>query len=463
MLASPLLEWKLYDSKPCHGYTGGCIIYPLEKLQRIDTDFGLNFTVRMYAYNNAGHFTQIETESFSIPSTYPPGHAVVIDIDPELFGENNQDVDVHFTPNKICSYWNGFRHHENITIEIGLGTTKADANVIPFHQTTDSKRTCMNSTDINFNIQYFVFLRASCSGGKTVSISDGISIINKKDFIQNLEITVGDSKDSNITFIALDTAIQQCSTKLVQVGVNYILRLLNVNENVSVKSDDFIINGRIYKKEYFELDLDVIPLIHHPCITIDSRSSKNVSLFLQMSTANGAVIRTKSVRVTWNHSRKELLSKMNFNIALVTMLDNTFSTPNITNWIRTNKNTSYNFETKTFHYERKYAVALMPCSGTNCLDYTLSETFQIEDVVHPEEIQQSIIRVKGDMDCVNISISWFKFKALSTITLYQWTVSRDIDANVLLLDWKSTRNEGQDIFEVCFSCHRYYSNGMIRW
>lgn len=450
MLVSPLLEWKFYDSTPCHGYTGGCLIYPLEKLQRIDTDFGLNFTVRMYAYNNAGHFCHIETNPFSIPSTYPPGHAVVLDIDPDRFTKNYQDVDVHFTPNKICSYWDGFRHHENVSIEIGLGTTKADANVIPFHQTTDSKRTCINSADIHFNIQYFVFLRASCSGGKTISTSNGILVINKTDFIQNIEINIGDSKDTNIAFTALGTETQQCSTENVQVGKPYKLRLLNVKENVSITSDDFLVNKRIYQKENVELDLYVIALVHHPCITIDSRSGENMSLFLQMPTTDGAVKSSKSVRVTWNHSRKELLSKMTFNIALVTMLDSTSSTPNITSWIRTNTNTSYSFDANTFNYERKYAVALMTCIRTNCLDFTLSKTFQIEHRVHPGEIQQSIIRGKADMECVNVSISWIKFKAVSNITLYQWSVSRDIKANVLLLDWKSTRNEGQNIFEVCF-------------
>ncbi|XP_053381645.1 uncharacterized protein LOC123528459 [Mercenaria mercenaria] len=445
MTATPLLEWRFDASESCPRYTGGCFKYPLKRLQRIDTDFGQHFSVRVYAYNNAGHFTLNETESFLIPSRYPPGHAVVSDLDPEDFSSSAydlyQDVNVHFTANKICTHWNGFKHHENVTIEVGLGTNKTEANTVPFQHINSSKETCIQSSEIHFNIQYYVLLRATCSGGNTISTSNGITIINKTDLLKNIDISVGEHF-IDVKMNPVDTTYSKiCSLDDIEIGAKYKLILYNVTLNVSVSSEDMIFNDRTYDKGNSRIDLNIVPYVKRPCISVDSNISEHISAVMHRLKSDGFVSDNKMLFISWNYSKHDILNNLNFRVALATFPNKSYTTEVMSIPKKSSEHMSHSFDLKTVSADGVHAVAVIPCTNKHCLNYTLSPSFQIEHAIKPGQIKQAIVTVEGGKDCVDIRIAWQRFEAKSTITIYQWSLSRDYTANTLLTGWKAIKGD----------------------
>jgi len=80
---TPLTEWREEDSSQCPGHDGPCIKYGLSKLQEYDTEAGYQFYVALYVHNRAGHVLEVKTALFRIPSNYPPGNAILFDVDPD--------------------------------------------------------------------------------------------------------------------------------------------------------------------------------------------------------------------------------------------------------------------------------------------------------------------------------------------------------------------------------------------
>ena len=440
-VVTPLLEWRLDDSERCPSFPGGCFKYPLEKLQRIDTDIGLRFSVRLFAYNNAGHFTMNETESFLIPSRYPPGQAIVKDVNPDIqnSGSNdvNRDVDVHFTGNTICSQWNGFKHHEKIQMEIGIGTDQMKADVIPFQPTNDSQKTCIKSPDIHFNTKYFVLLRASCSGGNTTSTSNGITILNDTDLLSNLNIKFGQSFTNFIRIPNVNGSAQEiCFTNDTDIGARYKLILYNATQTLNVISKDFYEENKMYDKVNKRLSLDIIPYTKRICIMINSSLDKPTSVDLYKEENNEYVSANKNLLVSWSYMNPETIQSLHFKIALASFLDENSTMVQISNFQRTSGHTVHMFSLKHIHNEEEtHAIALVPCTNFICLNYTLSHIFKIEQVIRPGKINQADIVHEGDDKYKTVKISWKAFETRSEITVYQWSLSRDKAAKDLLSEW----------------------------
>ncbi|XP_060552014.1 uncharacterized protein LOC132713433 isoform X3 [Ruditapes philippinarum] len=466
---TPLLEWRLDDAELCSSYPGGCFRYPLEKLQRIDTDKGLHFAVRLYAYNNAGHFTINETESFQIPSRYPPGQAVVKDIDPartaSSLNGNYRDVDVHFKPNTICSQWIGFKHHEQIHIEIGIGTDWTQANVIPFQYTNNSKMSCISSPDIHFDTKYFVLLRASCSGGNTTSTSNGLTVLNKTDLLNNINIKIGHTFTNISTRSFVNGSSQEiCFTGDSDIGARYELYLYNASFDLNITSNDIFEYSKMYDRSNKRLKLEIIPFIKRPCMMISSDISNTVFAELrkkEYDVVNG----NRYLYVSWSYKASELLQNLQFKVALASFLDSKMI--RMSSWQRSSGHTTHVFAQKhIFNLGNTYAVALMSCTNVFCLNYTLSRHFKIERNIKPEKIEYAALTVEGNNKCIATNISWRKFESMSEITIYQWSLSRDKAANDVLTEWKVIKSA--TAVEECvllpvhghttlFACIRAYS------
>ena len=154
----------------------GCIQYPLHHLQKHDSENSLHFFFELYIYNTAGHFTMVKTKTFTLPSRFPPGNATVFDLNPDN-QEIQTDVDFHAASQQACVYWNGFYHHRNVTLYVGIGHKPHLDDVVQFAK-VEQNPVCINSSALRSNKKYFTSVKAECSGGTTVSSSDGFVIIN---------------------------------------------------------------------------------------------------------------------------------------------------------------------------------------------------------------------------------------------------------------------------------------------
>ena len=152
----------------------GCIHYPVNALQIHEK--GLHFYFELYIYNTAGHFTVVKTETFKLPSRFPPGKAIVFDLNP-LEKEIQTDVDFHGAIQQACVYWDGFYHHHNVTFYVGIGHKPNRDDVVQFAK-VDKNPVCINSTALISNKKYFTSVKAESSGGNTISSSDGFMIID---------------------------------------------------------------------------------------------------------------------------------------------------------------------------------------------------------------------------------------------------------------------------------------------
>ncbi|KAH3802479.1 hypothetical protein DPMN_156157 [Dreissena polymorpha] len=265
-VSSPLLEWRLESSSPCPPYTGGCFKYPLYRLQNQDTGDGLLFYINIHIYNNAGHFTSIRTETFPLPSRFPPGHGYVFDLDPDMVNSSTY-IDVHFTEHTMCARWMGFKHHENISLEVGIGLYRTIADVVPFHSTLEVRKICLNSSSIVNGKVYFFIVKASCSGGTTVSASNGVQIFDEHYLKNNLDIKIGnDCFSTNVLAINVSIANDSTFIKIpftFLIGQRYVLSMENSEwQNlVNINTSEAILQLEDYKYV-------LIPYVEKPTLHI---------------------------------------------------------------------------------------------------------------------------------------------------------------------------------------------------
>ena len=252
------MEWRQDSSKKCSGFQG-CFKYSLAQLQRQDTDIGLKFFVIMYVYNIAGHFTTLKTSTFTIPSKYPPGNAVVQDVDPadmELnatkFTTANKDVDAHFSFDTVCASWTGFKHQEYISVDFGIGTLNQTDNIHAFQSVNNTGLHCLTSHLIPQNTKLFISLRATSSGGTTISRSDGVIIYdpvlawNKLQILDGLECFSNEHLISKLYIKTTNNTSEFAKfNKSLNVGKMYTLRLTGNKQIASssrIESLDVIVH-----------------------------------------------------------------------------------------------------------------------------------------------------------------------------------------------------------------------------
>ncbi|XP_053381647.1 uncharacterized protein LOC123555884 isoform X2 [Mercenaria mercenaria] len=462
-VVSPFLEWRLEDSKPCLNFTGGCMKYPLKRLQRIDTDVGLNFAVRVYAYNNAGHFAIEETDAFKIPSRYPPGHAVVKDIDPESNSSSVlRDVDVHFTASKLCVQWYGFRHHENVNLEIGIGANNNTADIIPFQFTNASNTLCVKSKSLQYNTKYFVLLRATCTGGKTISSSDGIIIVNATEFLNSFDIHVG-GYAGEIRWKqqgAQNTSQKRfCAPKSVKLGDKYKLFFEGLNRKLTIiKNADMVIDEIKYNNLSMKMTVNMVPLTERPCLIVDFNASSNATLvvYTRNDNDNKFISDVNTFFVTWAFERyKEMLSHLMFEVAVGKKFYQMNTTNNnlVTAFTKSDSDASHTFHFPLLPQEHEYIVIIRPCTNVRCIDHVYSNTFEIESSVHSGKFQTFQIELNNEKTCVDVTLEWKMFKAKSSVTIYQWSVSKDHGANIVLTRWRTVLGDGRVLYNVTECIH----------
>lgn len=444
---TPLLQWSFYSSIPCPAFSGGCFKYPLNKLQQQDTDLALDFHIKLHVYNNAGHALQVFTEEFQLPSKYPPGHGIVIDIDPGL-PNLHIDTNVHFTPNTLCVEWSGFRHHQNVQLEIGIGLDKTTDNVVSFMPLNVSKQHCINSSSFKFGVKYFSLIRAKCSGGSTVSSSDGVIIMNDVDLKKTLHVLTGESCSPNLQSRIQTRLLTSGSNELnftFHGGVGQFYHFQSQLDNLNITSDNGIISNIFGETEFVPFTMD--PVLRIGSKTGMSNASLESIVTITLCPPRKYYATIKRISTHW-YMDCDMPNGLSFETSIAA-IEGTTGTENIFNYITPFKNVgrklSHVFNNVSASEEFSYVAAVRVCTRSRCIGPVFSEQFAIAPVPPEGKIEVSILEEKDY--CLFFHLVWEKFSSKDTVLFYQWAISKDASANDLLTPWQ-TELDKKDLYEV---------------
>ena len=455
---SPLLEWRLDSSKTCSNFSGGCIRYPLRALQKHDTDLGLPFKMTLFVHNNAGHFVVIDTASFQLPSRYPPGHAVVVDTDPET--NDTRDVDYHFTLNRLCARWAGLRHHENVVLEIGVGNTSIADNVIPFYTTNATQTHCLSHPKLVPGINYFFLLRATCSGGSTISSSNGITIINQTELLNSLDVHVGDRCDNNpkvfdSSYNVSDIFKVTFSTHIaLEVGMTYKLRIEGVSVSaISTTINEGTINFHTSGRKGKSNELSVNPHVEHPVFEIKSKKALSSPIVMQISIvkclSEKYQVFQNSITAYWHNTEQQRLF---YKVSLIRDFCDDGRSQScldfLTNFVASDKPTSHEFININLRKDHKYLVAVKPCTNVRCLSFALSNVFLLELTPPNGKINTAVLTANDGKICHNLELVWEPFRSEEDMILYRWILTETKTSENAVIHWRNIKPQGNTTFAV---------------
>ena len=436
-IVSSTFEWRLGSATDCPAYSGGCFGYPLSKLKVQDTDLGLMFHVLLHVYNNARHFIIIKTEEFILPSMFPPGHAIVVDFDPmddisdSPVRSRTIDIDAHFTDSTVCASWSGFQHHEQLTLEFGVGLSQETDDIHNYTLINNTNSYCLMSLNIPDEVKLYVILRANSTGGSTVSSSDGLTIYNASRVKHALSIVNGPECITSDQLISVPMQISGNTISLnksLVIGRTYTMRIANkvfFDQQLLAPSDD------IYIKQIKNVSNN-LELIFQPCTELPtfylseevngSETDINIELYdceddvlsMQKSSVLEAHLRGLSVHFSYESVIVRLYCSDSSNETCVSYL---------TPWTLGNTS-SLIFHDLSIQSQKIYYIGIRLCLKLICLEQKLSTGVYIE----PENVVLNITKTETYItysNCTRVLMEWELLSTLN-VSFYQWSVAATI-------------------------------------
>ncbi|XP_046562583.1 uncharacterized protein LOC124271470 [Haliotis rubra] len=414
---TPILQTPSGASEVCkaEGHAG-CIQYPMVLLQRQDSELGKRCLFELYVYNSAGHFTTVRTESIRLPSLFPPGPALVVDVDPSDVNSLT-DVDFH-RQYSACAHWSGFKHHRNVTFEIGIGSTAGMDDVATFTVVTgsDIQTACIKSPTLSTFVKYFTSIRAKCSGGETVSSSDGFMIV--ADVPHSFSVYDGPTCELNdeklVNFLDLHNLSHSTSVNVtfdnpLHLGQHYsaVVRNITTFEGFSFLSDDVFITGSnmvdnsTYHVEFF-------PLTTNPNFRLrfGKGSSFNIEVYRCVQDADYQVS-TTSYTLHWEGNGEYTDFATYYHLQLLESTCNNESSEACVKIIsetkvKTGRGTTHCFKNLNLKTGHRYLGSISPCFGHICITEQLSDGVLVSEIPEIGNIVSAIQDETGD--CTNISV-----------------------------------------------------------
>lgn len=433
-LNSDRLEWSLETQQSCGDASCCCIKYPLTELQQENTDASLEFYAKLYVYNNAGHFTEVNTDLFRIPSRYPPVETIIYDLDPENIKQSNTDIDVHFKSGILCASWASFENQDGVSIEIGVGSTTNKADIVPFQEIHELNPFCVNDQNILIDHKYHFLVRATNSGGITVSASDGISILDSTSLISKLNVHVGPdcAQNSHLDIVTVEkasfTQLIQFRTKLDIGGIFYISTTEVIEPFLEFQSDDSLnISETLDKKRFY-----FTPYIERPKFTlsVDKRAPvQNIDLSLFRCQSVNSLSSKNGLTTHWTFNKDA-------------MINNLFTATH---------DMTHTFRNIKLHPFIFYKFAVKPCTDNVCLDPVLSDSFRVEVESPTGVIDLAELKSSPGKSCFDVTMTWRSFQTDSSILFYKWTISKDVLATHIVKTWVTVHssNNNQVSFIKC--------------
>ena len=449
-------------SRPFDNFSGGCFRYPLLDLQKQDTDLGLSFYVDLHVFNKAGHAVTIKTENFTIPAMYPPAEAIVIDLLPDLDEDvdisdiSKGDIDAHLSTQTLCAMWNEFTHHEDVKLEFGVGTLNRSDDVYAFTEIAATNRHCVNSTAIPDDVILFVSIRATTSGGSTISSSDGVIIYNTNRILEQLEILDGaqciipenllgettDSVDGVLVFSPQLADGQIYTLRFIRKGISRSdIDLQTLNAYILYVNSDLPDRIDVVFQPYSDMQNLNLKSIMKDNATIEVYNCEDdVSLKLDMTSLKAHwrglsehfIYKTAAVKLRCNGPLEKCMQ---------------FLTPYAFVDGEEVEITNLQLEESETYY-----IAIRPCLNAMCLGPKLSSgvTVDYERIYDQLRITESSVLL-SDNECSQLYIAWEGLFPEARISFFKWTVETSVGssaANSTILPWNVVQKETETNFKV---------------
>ena len=408
----------------------------------------------LHIYNNAGHSITVKTPDFVIPSTYPPGKAQVIDLDPENFNNANisgiryTDVNAHLSPNDVCAAWTGFKHHENVTLEFGVGSSQGTDDLYSFSAINDSNYHCVTSQQLPINKQLYVSIRASCTGGTTISSSDGVIIFNKDSVLNDLGVKTGPvCTDSKPLFQSCNGTVTNTNDR-ISVGGRYMLEVVGAN-----------ISNILYT--FRKLDVHTIQINTNGNQTQISFQPDVEGIFLQslFNTSEGdtycfalydcdenqsAIPEGEPLTAHWNIYSQEFEYEAAVIQHVCSNSSDVACTKYLTPFVFTVKN-AVNFSSIHVKPGEICYIGVRPCLNSRCLGTVMSTGL----IVEPKVAELTILEATAlsiQPNCVNITVAFDLLKDIN-VSFYQWSLAMKIGNSKSMStigQWRKILHYGSD-------------------
>jgi len=446
-----MMEWRQDTSSDCSGHLGFCIKYPVEKLQRHDTEFGFDTHISLFVYNKAGHFLRLDTEKFRLPSKYPPGHATVLDVDPRST-DDESDVDVHFSEATLCAKWTGFRHHENITLEFGIGSSTQTDDVIPFSVIENDPFTCINSSKLLPGVKYHALLRASCSGGQTMSASNGVTILTQKYVNNFLKVYVGENcqllphaEKTLSTDLNGDTIFNL--TKPLRIGHVYNIY---VRDNISVGLEEDMGNLTLVQSQTFGYYYKFVPFVHWPIVKTIYPSNLFQSDMIDVvrcPSQHYISVAKQSAESFWLFTEGKRFP-VYFKVGI--MKEDMNNSGSLHDFVLSSNITHLKIPIpQDAKPGLSYRMAIQTCSRTYCLEPVLSENFTLLFSDPAGHISVADIDYLEGSNCFTVDLQWEAFTSESPVMFYQWSLSEDARGRKPVTLWTTLVKRSRHQYQVC--------------
>ena len=479
-MVTPMLEWRLKSSMRCAQYSGGCVKYPLVKLQKHDTNQGLNFHVLLHIYNNAGYFITVKTAEFTLPSVYPPGHAVVLDVDPTgkthetSLNVMTQDVDAHFTENTVCASWNGFSHKEEVTVEFGLGSSDKLDDKIAFKEVNNTGFYCLTSPLIPKQEKVFVRLRATCSGGSTISNSNGVIIYEKAGVLDSLQVFDGPEcfiashmvEQLHFSHVFSPSDIIRFNYSFT-VGNLYSMRFVSNNRTslgLKVQSPSIIILS--IKTDDFRSDITFQPITSVLEIAMVSFYNRSVYIkAVELYDCPEDISVQQDIHKIAAHW-SGLADGFTYQYALISThcpgTDNQSCIEHITPFETTSKSYVV-LSGLQLILHTNYYMAVKPCLNGVCQRQTVSSGVYIDQDITSLKLMKSELIVDKD-NCASIDILWQSSGERINISFYQWSISvrtSRSDVTYRVASWQTILNVTGNFHQVSIFPEYFYTQSNL--
>ena len=464
IIVTPTLQWRYELPEPCDGFSGGCLRYPLSDLQIQDTDLGLSFYMDMHIFNKAGHSVTITTSNFTIPSMYPPTEATVIDLDPNFVDdfdrtdESKGDIDAHLSSQKLCAVWNEFTHHDDVKLEFGVGTLNKIDDVYAFSEVADTNKYCVVSENIPEDVVLFVRIRATTSGGSTISSSDGVIILNENRTLEQLEILDGPS------CITPDNMLRRTTDSIegamvfnphLSDGQIYTLR---VNAEDFSKDDIDLKNLDAHIKYVSSDGPDIVNVVFQPYYDM---SNLNLGLFKKANITTDVYsceddISLQTARTSLHAHWRGLSEHFIYEVAAVKFRCDGPSEKCrqfLSSYVRVDRD-EVEIADLQLKDSETYFMAVRPCLNDVCLGPKLSSGVSIEkEHIHDHFTITKSSTIHNNDDCSDLHVDWDELIPEARIVFYKWTVISYVGisgANATILPWSVVPSETARNFSVCF-------------
>ena len=358
-----------------------------------------------------------------------------MDVDPSN-PEDSSDVDFVILSKTICGSWHGFWHHMNVTYEVAVGTKPGMDDVINFRSVNSSHNVCISISGLSGFIKYYFVVRASCSGGSTVTSSDGCVLIDENAMRQHLHVYDGKKCPDTEQFLIQSTNKFVLPNTLVP-EVIYTIKL-NCNASFKVESLDVI----WLRNDVF------IPSKSKPVFTLTSTLyNESNSCFMTVSDCYEKMDFTNTkteVTAYWTVSSEATRHITSFRVGLFDVIDNDTVAPEVDIGILMN----FTFTGINLFDGHTYRTFIRPCFGDICTKHIQSDgiTVESEPSANPITLKMNITSNLAD---VSLEFATFTCSGSGRAKGYDIAVF-DKDAMKPFSSWSVLRFKDNALVKVLF-------------